>query len=167
MRYKSSLALILFMSSILFAQGNLDVFESEKIIQTFLLLIIPSILFFISINFVEYKTEKTKHPYWRIILFSLIPSLVLIIAIETYLFISYEKIIRPGDMAGLGWLFAVIFGPIIIGTLFLVFSLVPSLIFFKIKDNKRIQDILFYGSIILAIFIYIATLFLSTILRLW
>ncbi|HLC56780.1 MAG TPA: hypothetical protein VJJ23_06085 [Candidatus Nanoarchaeia archaeon] len=44
------------------------------------------------------------------------------------------------------------------GIIFLVSSLIPSLVFYKIKDNKKIQNILLYGGIILAILIFILAL---------
>ena len=55
-------------------------------------------------------------------------------------------------------IYLLLYTPMVTGIIFLVSSLIPSLVFYKIKDNKKIQNILLYGGIILAILIFILAL---------
>src|SRR3989338_9533552 len=114
-----------------------------------------SFIFLISINFVEYKTIKTKHPYLKIILFSFIFWLIFTLFLSLFYGFVFKGI--QGE-AVVGVIYLLLYTPMVTGIIFLVSSLIPSLVFYKIKDNKKIQNILLYGGIILAILIFILAL---------
>ena len=119
------------------------------------LIAIP-IVFFFSINFVEYKTKKTKHPYWKIILFSVSFWFIVTLIFEIFWTILGRNVSGEQEAIGLAVLW--VFTPIVTGLVFLISSLVPSLVYFNIKDNQKVLKSIFYGTVILAFLIIILAL---------
>jgi len=82
-RWKGSLIVLLLLCSVIFydnfvnAPGPGPAGPSINFAGGLFFGVIFSLIFLISINFVEYKTKKGKHPYLKIILFSFIFWLVI------------------------------------------------------------------------------------------
>jgi hypothetical protein len=115
-----------------------------------------SLIFLISINFVEYKTGVSNRPYLKIILFSVLFWLATTLLVGFF----WGSIINflGGSILGeqsFVILILMLYTPIITSIVFILFSLIPSLVFIKIKDNKKIQKVLLYGTIALILVIII------------
>ncbi|OHA57243.1 MAG: hypothetical protein A2114_02665 [Candidatus Vogelbacteria bacterium GWA1_51_14] len=98
----------------------------------------------------------SNRPYLKIILFSVLFWLATTLLVGFF----WGSIINflGGSILGeqsFVILILMLYTPIITSIVFILFSLIPSLVFIKIKDNKKIQKVLLYGTIALILVIII------------